>query len=151
MLKKKYGKYIKDQVEEYIKLGKGVEEKTEKTAENPRELDHLTGKKKVWKYWLMILGKDELVALKYKESKIKKKLEQFTLNSKLKRLVYKTWNIGESVEIKTIKEKLNEIYKELKIKKTAKGSDITEFYQTEIHRQLINGKDLRVYKLISKK
>ena len=85
-----------------------------------------------------ILGPNKVRELKYHQGNIKReiiKVSHNELSTKIFLLVEKQLSKGVAIPKPTIKKILQDIYRDLGSKKTAKAQDITEWYDVEEKRK----------------
>ena len=99
------------------------------------------------------LGPERLRALSYNKTFIKKELEVIMFDpNKLRSSIYSEFKEGEKYTLSDIKEKLATLYDNLGYKKSSKGTDIVEYFETKsVFITVSKGKQSRGYKLIKKK
>lgn len=99
------------------------------------------------------LGMAKLKELNFHKGDIRKALLNLTdLSDNLKVFKCLSFSIGEFVESSKLKVMFKDIYSKLGIKKTAKGSDITDYYEArESSSRNKNGKVVKGYIIITNK
>lgn len=99
-------------------------------TDSARKLIYAQLDEKIQEY--LQLGTDRLRALWYDVSKIKKELnvESFDIN-KLKDAIYSEFNEGSRISKADAKAKLKEIYNQVNYTKTAKASDLEEWFEVK--------------------
>ena len=75
-----------------------------------------------------IIGPERIKSVSYIESNIKNIIDQVLKKDEISGTILHTFFIGNRYTKKYIKEKLQEIYNQFNIKKTAKASDLEEYF-----------------------
>lgn len=75
-----------------------------------------------------ILGTDRCRALRYQDADIKAKLKELLSSSDLKTIITSEFLIGHRYTARYIKAKLQEIYNQLGLRKTAKATDLRDYF-----------------------
>lgn len=99
------------------------------------------------KYYYDILGSKRIKSLSYKESNLKNEMKNRSNDSKV---IYELdkLNINTFIECSKLKLILQDIYNRLDLKKTAKATDIMEYYTNSIPvSKRVNGKKCKGYEL----
>lgn len=94
--------------------------------------------KTVWVYrgtdyenYYSYFGIDVCRAVSFRAGELKKKISDESLSSPLKKEVYSIFKLKTRYSLKDIKYILTDLYKRLGIKKTAKASDISDFFNVQ--------------------
>ena len=104
--------------------------------------------------YILLLGPEKLRSLSYIEAAIKRELENNLISegSDLRNLLLEDFTVGERYPLKEIKTKLSEHYLKLGLMKTAKASDLEDYF--EVKKCTIypkDGKKTNGYEIISLK
>ena len=113
-------------------------------------LDKITEKR--FRDYYISLGPDICRECSYSINRINQYLEEPFDKSRLILEIYKKFNLGDKVSKSEIKDLLNDIYKSLDYKATAKASDLEEYFEIKsIKIKASDGKWIHGFKIIKKK
>ena len=98
------------------------------------------------------LGKDRLKSLGYHVTKVKKDLDiQSFAKDSLEEVIYSEFKEGDRISKAEIKERLGKIYDKLQYQKSAKATDIEEWFEVKLILLTINRKKINGFELLKKK
>ena len=100
------------------------------------------------------LNPERLKALGYNSTKIKKELEQGLFDkSSLKDMIYQNFKVGDQISKSDAKEKLKTIYDSIGYTKTAKASDLEDWFEVKVCKIINNSSNRRDngFELVKKK
>lgn len=96
------------------------------------------------------LGSEKMKALNYRKNFIE---EALTVSSQLddsqKIVSLLKYRVGDLIPKKEVKSKLQDIYNQLRIKKTAKATDLANWYSITDHNKWIEGKSVTFTKILT--
>lgn len=96
------------------------------------------------KYYYQELGYNRIRALGYKEANLKREIHNIRLYNQVKDRVYSTIKEGSIIPLRRAKLILEEIYKDVGVYKSSKGSDLKEWYDLEEKKMRMEGINTRV-------
>ena len=100
----------------------------------------------------MIVGKDRLKALGYNPTYADKELGIITFSpKKLKERVQEEFHKGNRIAKSEIKERLAKIYDELGYQRTAKATDIEEWFEVKSITIITNKKKINGFEILNQK
>ncbi len=105
-----------------------------------------------YRNYINMLGPDIIKSRSYKESEIREAFSYISYSDQLRTSILAKFPVGSKLSLKMIKSTLEEIYKDLDIRKTPKASDLEEYF--ELRSCLVrsdDGKRDRAYEIIKKK
>ena len=98
-----------------------------------------------------LFGTTGCKAKRFRDDLLKVVVADVTLSDELSKEVFKTFEPGKKYNKKEIKEKLKEIYNKLLLSKTAKATDIEEWFKVRDINYMENGKKVHGFEIIALK
>lgn len=87
----------------------------------------------------LTIGKDRLKALGYNSTKINKELGNSVANNNIEEVIYSEFKVGERISKADIKDQLSKIYDDLGLIKSAKASDLRDWFELKECKIEIDG------------
>lgn len=87
----------------------------------------------------LTIGKDRLKALGYNSTKINKELGNSVTNNSIEEVIYSEFKVGERISKANIKDQLSKIYNDLGLIKSAKASDLRDWFELKECKIEIDG------------
>lgn len=116
---------------------------------NRKELENVISQKYLDYY--DFFGIDGCRANSYKESNLQSKLLCGIESDKLAKVVLDKFKLNERISKKEIKETLKSIYQDLSLSKTAKATDIFDWFEVRACNYMENGKKVNGFELLALK
>lgn len=98
-----------------------------------------------------LLGSEKLKALNYRKNLIEIELTNLNQLSTVKVSELLDYKEGDILTKKEVKTKLQSIYNELSLKKTAKSTDLSQWFEVVSHSKWINGSVHTLLRIVDKK
>ena len=101
--------------------------------------------------FINILGKDRIRAVGYRKDCCLNLLNLYMSKNELTDLIYSTFNVGDKLKTGNFKENLQDIYNRLELNKTAKASDLNQFFDLKACKVKVDNKWENGFEIINKK
>lgn len=113
-------------------------------------LGELVSDNRFYTYYILF-GTTGCKAKRFRDDLLKVVVADVTLSDELSKEVFKIFEPGKKYNKKEIKEKLKEIYNKLLLSKTAKATDIEEWFEVRDVNYMENGKKVHGFEIIALK
>lgn len=98
-----------------------------------------------------ILGSQKIRALSYKEKRIKDELSLVQSDASIKSTILNSFNVGHRYQKIAVKVTLQKIYNDLGLTKTAKATDLKNYFQCKEIIETCNGEKISGYEILGLK